>query len=58
MGTRRLMRYAPRMSNLEIGHTAPEFDVEDTDGHAHRLSEMVNTGPVILAFFPKAFTPG
>ena len=35
-----------------------EFDVRDTDGNSHVLSQMVEAGPVILAFFPKAFTPG
>ena len=42
----------------QVGDTAPDFTVTDTDGKAHTLSEMVKTGPVIVAFFPKAFTPG
>lgn len=47
-----------RVATLNVGDTAPDFDVTDTDGQRHHLSEMVETGPVILAFFPKAFTPG
>jgi peroxiredoxin Q/BCP len=46
------------MANLNVGDTAPDFEVADTDGQKHKLSEMVKRGPVILAFFPKAFTPG
>jgi peroxiredoxin len=46
------------MAALQIGDTAPDFQTHDTDGTVHHLSEMVEKGPVILAFFPKAFTPG
>ena len=43
---------------LDVGDSAPDFTVTDTDGQQHTLSEMVTQGRVILAFFPKAFTPG
>lgn len=46
------------MATLNVGDTAPDFEVADTDGQMHKLSQMVTRGPVILAFFPKAFTPG
>lgn len=42
----------------QVGDTAPDFTVKDTDGKQYTLSELVKQGPVILAFFPKAFTPG
>jgi thioredoxin-dependent peroxiredoxin len=42
----------------KVGDVAPDFTVADTDGKQHRLSKMVKDGPVILAFFPKAFTGG
>ncbi len=42
----------------QVGDTAPDFTVEDTSGKSYTLSEMVKDGPVILAFFPKAFTGG
>ncbi|MCK8498441.1 peroxiredoxin [Myxococcus fulvus] len=41
-----------------VGDTAPDFTVKDTDGKVYILSEMVKQGPVIVAFFPKAFTGG
>ena len=43
---------------LEIGTIAPDFEVVDTEGTSLVLSALVERGPVILAFFPKAFTPG
>jgi peroxiredoxin len=46
------------MSTPNVGEIAPDFTVRDTEGNEHRLSAMVEQGPVILAFFPKAFTPG
>lgn len=46
------------MSKPSVGDTAPDFDVQDTEGNQLKLSDMVEQGPVILAFFPKAFTPG
>jgi len=42
----------------KVGDVAPDFTVTDTDGKTHTLSEMVKQGAVIVAFFPKAFTPG
>ncbi len=42
----------------KMGDVAPDFTVQDTDGKTYTLSEMVKQGPVILAFFPKAFTSG
>ncbi len=40
------------------GDLAPEFTAVDTEGKSHTLSEMLKHGPVIVAFFPKAFTAG
>ena len=42
----------------KVGDLAPDFTVKDTEGKALTLSAMVKEGPVILAFFPKAFTGG
>jgi thioredoxin-dependent peroxiredoxin len=44
--------------SLTEGIQAPRFTVTDTDGTEHRLEEMLQRGSVVLAFFPKAFTPG
>jgi len=37
---------------------APDFTLNDTDGKPVTLSALLKDGPVILAFFPKAFTGG
>jgi len=42
----------------KAGDIAPDFTVSDTEGKSYTLSEMVKAGPVVLAFFPKAFTSG
>lgn len=41
-----------------VGQGAPDFTAVDVTGKTLKLSELVKKGPVILAFFPKAFTPG
>lgn len=41
-----------------VGDVAPDFTAKDIDGTALTLSKLVEEGPVILAFFPKAFTGG
>lgn len=41
-----------------VGQKAPDFTATDVSGRALQLSTLVQRGPVILAFFPKAFTSG
>jgi peroxiredoxin Q/BCP len=43
---------------LKVGESAPDFALLDTDGAQVTLSGLLEHGPVILYFFPKAFTPG
>ena len=43
---------------LKVGDKAPDFTLPDTDGRPVTLSHLLEKGPVILAFYPKAFTPG
>ena len=43
---------------LKVGDRAPDFTLPDTDGRPVTLSALLARGPVILAFFTKAFTPG
>jgi peroxiredoxin Q/BCP len=43
---------------IKAGDRAPDFTLPDTDGHPVTLSKLLEKGPVILAFYPKAFTPG
>jgi peroxiredoxin len=45
-------------ASLGPGALAPDFTAKDTDGNTLTLSKLLTEGPVILAFFPKAFTPG
>ncbi len=45
-------------TSLKVGDQAPDFTAKDTEGKTHTLSKMVELGPVIVAFFPKAFTSG
>jgi peroxiredoxin len=46
------------LSAPAVGEVAPDFTVKDIDGNSLQLSKLVEQGPVILAFFPKAFTGG
>jgi peroxiredoxin Q/BCP len=43
---------------LKVGDRAPDFTLPDTDGHPVTLSKLLARGPVILAFYVKAFTSG
>ncbi len=43
---------------LKVGAKAPPFTLPDTDGKPVSLGKLLDQGPVILAFFPKAFTGG
>jgi peroxiredoxin Q/BCP len=43
---------------LKVGDKAPDFTLPDTEGNQVTLSKLLESGPVIVAFFPKAFTPG
>jgi glutaredoxin-dependent peroxiredoxin len=41
---------------LRLGQKAPEFSLPDADGKPRSLGEFTEKGPVILAFFPFAFS--
>jgi peroxiredoxin Q/BCP len=43
---------------LEIGDPAPDFSLSGSDGRFYRLAEFRGKTPVVIAWFPKAFTPG
>lgn len=43
---------------LKVGDQAPDFTLPDQDGKPVTLSRLLENGPVILAFYPKAFTSG
>lgn len=42
---------------IHVGEKAPLFKAEGTTGMID-LEEMLESGPVVLYFFPKANTPG
>ena len=42
---------------LKPGDAAPDFTLPGSDGRTYRLKELAGT-PVVLAWFPKAFTGG
>lgn len=43
---------------VKIGDIAPDFELEDQDGHPRRLSVLLEAGPVVLFFYPAAMTKG
>ena len=43
---------------LKIGDPAPNFDLQGSDGKAHKLSDYKGKKAVVVAWFPKAFTGG
>lgn len=52
---------APAAAALAVGATAPDFTTQGARGGAtfrFHLAEALQKGPVVLYFFPKAFTQG
>jgi peroxiredoxin Q/BCP len=43
---------------MKTGDLAPDFEAVADDGQPVRLSELLSTGPVVMFFYPGAFTPG
>lgn len=43
---------------LEVGDRAPDFSLPGSDGNTYSLSQFLGEKPVVIAFFPKAFTGG
>lgn len=48
----------PAFADLAVGDPAPDFTLKDQDGNDVKLSSFAGKKAVVLAFFPKAFTPG
>ena len=52
---------APAGAELSVGDRAPAFSLPGSDGRTYALADLLNQGQnrgIVLAFFPKAFTPG
>ena len=47
---------ANHTSTLNVGDTAPEFELRAHDGTTFRLSEQRGQKNVVIAFYPFAFT--
>jgi thioredoxin-dependent peroxiredoxin len=43
---------------VKTGDKAPLFEASDQNGNEVTLESLVQTGPVVLFFYPKAMTPG
>ncbi|MBN1588199.1 MAG: peroxiredoxin [Pirellulales bacterium] len=43
---------------MNPGDKAPDFELPGSDGKTHRLADHRGRRAVVLAWFPKAFTPG
>lgn len=45
-----------RSKPLSDGDKAPDFTLPDQDGNDVRLHDLLKSGPVVVFFYPKAFT--
>ena len=45
-------------TTLKAGDMAPDFSLKGSDGKDYTLSQFKGKNPVVLAFFPLAFTGG
>ncbi len=43
---------------VDVGDVVPEFEALDQHGTIVRLVDLLELGPVVLFFYPKAMTPG
>jgi peroxiredoxin Q/BCP len=50
--------FAALAAGPEIGAPAPEFEFRGIDGVVHSRADFVGKRGVVIAWFPKAFTPG
>ena len=43
---------------MKVGDVVDDFQAIDQHGATRQLSELLSQGPLVLYFYPKAFTPG
>ncbi len=53
-----LLPFWASAADLEVGGKAPAFELYGVDGSSYSLEEHVGKRGVVVAWFPKAFTPG
>jgi peroxiredoxin len=51
------MRARPAAAELKPGDPAPDFCLSGSDGRTYRLNQLTGQ-PLVIAWFPKAFTGG
>ena len=49
---------SPAFGETTVGSSAPEFELQGSDGKAYTLSQFRDKKSVVIAFFPKVFTGG
>jgi len=54
----RMLRLGDLTPRLEVGKPAPDFSINDMNGHVRRLSDLRGQRNLLLTFFPKCFTGG
>jgi peroxiredoxin Q/BCP len=52
------MAAASAKAELQVGDVAPDFELVGSDGKTYRLADFKDKCPVVIAWFPKAFTGG
>lgn len=45
-------------ADLSVGDKAPNFSLPGSDGTTYALDDFLGEKPVVIAWFPKAFTGG
>lgn len=50
--------FAANAAEPAVGAAAPAFSLPGSDGATHALADHVGKRGIVLAWFPKAFTPG
>lgn len=53
-----LSLFTGEVAALEVGDTAPDFELQGSDGERYRLGDYRGKQTVVLAWFPRAFTSG
>jgi peroxiredoxin Q/BCP len=45
-------------ADLKVGDPAPDFELKGSDGKLYHLADFKDKQAVVVAWFPRAFTPG
>jgi len=43
---------------MKTGAVVPDFEAKNQNGELVSLSSLLESGPIVLFFYPKAMTPG